>query len=212
MVGRRYGRLIVQEKTERINREDTWTCRCDCGNITTATTSALVTGHKKSCGCYKLERISQSHKTHGESEDPLYHKWEGIKQRCHNPSTKDYPRYGGRGIEVCQEWRDSFEAFRDWALANGYRDDLTIERKDTDGDYCPENCCWATQREQANNRRNNRIVEYKGERKTVAEWAECTGIGYETLRQRLNNGWDVERAMTTPQRGYKKHERHQICE
>ena len=201
MIGKIYGRLTVEEKGERKN---TWLCRCECGNTTVATTSALVTGHKKSCGCYKLERISQAHITHGESEAVLYYKWEGIKQRTLNENCKDYPNYGGRGIKVFPEWSESFESFRDWAIANGYRDDLTIDRINANGNYEPSNCRWVTQKDQANNRRNNRIVEYNGESKTIAEWADITGIGYETLRQRINSGWDLERAMTTPQRGYRK--------
>ena len=204
MLGNRYGRLTVEQPAERINRESAWLCRCDCGNITIATTSALVTGHKKSCGCYKLERISQAKKTHGESEATLYHKWEGIKQRTLNENRKDYADYGGRGIEVCQEWRDSFEAFRDWALANGYQDNLTIERKDTNGDYCPENCRWATKKEQANNRRNNRIIEHNGERRTLKQWADIAGVSLETFKYRLDSGWDMDKAMKTPARGYKR--------
>lgn len=204
MIGERYGRLTVEQPAKRKNRENTWLCRCDCGKTTTATSSALATGHKKSCGCYKLERISQAKKTHGESEATLYHKWEGIKQRTLNENCKDYAGYGGRGITICPEWRDSFEAFRDWALANGYQDDLTIERKDVNGDYCPDNCRWATPKDQANNRRNNRVIEHNGERHTLKQWADNAGMSLEALKYRLDSGWDMERALKTPTRGYKR--------
>ena len=207
MIGEKYGRLTVVQSAERKNREDTWLCKCDCGNTTIATKSDLVRGHKKSCGCYKLERISQAKKTHGESDATLYHKWEGIKQRTLNESCKDYPNYGGRGITVCKEWAESFETFRDWALANGYRDNLTIDRKDTDGNYCPENCRWATPREQANNRRSNRTIEHNGESRTLKQWADIAGMSLEAFKYRMDSGWDMEKALTTPARGYKRKEK-----
>lgn len=119
-----------------------------------------------------------------------------MRQRCTNPQKDHYADYGGRGIIVCPEWENSFEAFRDWALANGYRDDLTIDRKDNDGPYSPENCRWATKSEQVNNTRANRYLEYNGERKTIAEWARVVGINPRVIAKRIRNGWTVERALT----------------
>lgn len=120
-----------------------------------------------------------------------------MKDRCYREGSSAYEHYGGRGISVCNEWQHSFEAFRDWALANGYRDDLTIDRKDVNGDYCPENCRWATLKEQGNNKRYNHLVEYKGETHTLSEWSEITGIQCGTLYYRLKV-WSVEDALTKP--------------
>ena len=124
-------------------------------------------------------------------------------QRCENPNDKGFFRYGGRGITVCEEWANSFEAFRDWALANGYRDDLTIDRIDNDGNYCPENCRWATARTQANNTRKTRFLTYKGETHSVTEWGRILGIKQSTLNMRLNKyKWSIEKALSI---GGKKH-------
>ena len=127
----------------------------------------------------------------------LYQIWHNMKDRCYREKCSEYHRYGGRGITVCDEWRESFEAFRDWAMANGYMEGLTIERKDTNGDYCPENCCWATQKEQANNRRTNHLITYKGETHTMKEWAEIYNIPYYLLKDRIRKGIPMERATSS---------------
>ena len=118
----------------------------------------------------------------------LYGIWKGMKSRCNNPARKSYADYGGRGITVCDEWAQSFEKFRDWALANGYRDDLTLDRKENDGPYSPENCRWATQAEQSNNTRRNHIVEAFGESHTLAEWGKINGLSYNTIKTRMRKG------------------------
>ena len=115
----------------------------------------------------------------------LYTIWRAMRERCRREANIGYSKYGGRGITVCDEWQD-YEAFKRWAYENGYQDVLSIDRIDVDGNYCPENCRWATMKEQANNKRNNHVVTYKGETHTVAEWAEITGISYRTIISRLN--------------------------
>ena len=129
----------------------------------------------------------------------LYKEWRAMKNRCSCSTWEDYGNYGGRGITVCEEWEKSFEAFRDWAIANGYRDDLTLDRKNVNGNYEPSNCRWATLKEQANNTRKSRYIEYKGERKTIRQWADETGINYQTLYSRITTKkWSIEKALTTP--------------
>jgi len=129
-------------------------------------------------------------------DNPLYGRWNAMKQRCFNSDNPKYPRYGGRGITIVDEWLD-FHVFEKWAKENGYREDLTLDRIDTNGNYEPENCRWVDQSVQQNNRNNNRIVEYKGQEYTLAELADLKGINRATLAQRLDNGMTVERALNT---------------
>lgn len=127
----------------------------------------------------------------------IHYAWNNMKQRCSNAARDDYPLYGGRGITVCPEWA-GFPAFLAWAMENGYEDHLTLDRIDTDGPYCPENCRWATKKEQANNRRSNRVLTLDGRTQSMTQWAEELGIDASTLWRRLHYGWPVERALTEP--------------
>jgi hypothetical protein len=128
----------------------------------------------------------------------LYGIWINMKSRCYNPNVKAYARYGGRGITICGEWKNNYRAFDAWARANGYRDDLTIDRIDVNGDYEPSNCRWLTREEQNQNRRNNTVLTFDGERKCLTEWARVQGIGQSVLTNRLKRGWSVEKALTYP--------------
>lgn len=121
-----------------------------------------------------------------------------MKTRCYNPNYDKYKYYGGKGIKVCDEWLESWYAFEDWAMENGYNDSLTLDRIDPEGNYSPENCRWISMKEQANNRTSNRMIEYNGETKSLQQWADILGIKAHTLSQRLDTGWSVEDAMTTP--------------
>lgn len=198
LTGQKFGRLKVLKKAGG-HGDAKWICRCDCGKEVVALGKNLRKGRTRSCGCFKREVTVDFNKrtkaTHGMTKTRLFTIWTGIKQRCTNPHAKDYPSYGGRGITVCPEW-ENFEAFRDWALANGYRDDLTIDRIDNGGDYSPQNCRWITSAAQQNNTRQNRIYTYKGETKTIAEWAREAGMSYGLLYNRLYKGWTIERALT----------------
>lgn len=189
--GQRFGRLTV-ETFEYCGPggHSYWRCKCDCGGEKVVRSSHLKSGNVSSCGC-------KTRKTHGETKSRLYVIWNDMKQRCTNPGAIGFHLYGGRGITVCEEWMNSYEAFRDWALANGYRDDLSIDRKENDGPYCPENCRWATRREQANNTRKTRFLTYNGETHSVSEWARILGIKQSTLSARLNKfNWSVEEALS----------------
>lgn len=134
-------------------------------------------------------------KKHGMYGTRLYHIWNGLNGRCNNPNNKDYANYGGRGISVCDEWREA-QNFFDWAIDNGYSHELSLDRINTNGDYCPNNCRWITVNEQQRNKRNNRIIEYNGKKHCIAEWAELTGIPKQTIVSRLRYGWDVKDVLT----------------
>ena len=206
LIGQRFGILTVIEDAGNDPRGNSmWLCKCDCGNTKVIRGSKLKEGQYLSCGCQwhaynekRNEGIRKSKITHGLSGTRLYYIYENMMKRCYDQNAEKYPNYGGRGITVCEEWRTDRQAFFDWALSNGYTEELTIDRIDVNGNYCPENCRWATQKEQANNRTSNRYLEYNGETHTVIEWAELIGMSPGTLYARIENGWTTEKALTTP--------------
>lgn len=156
-IGKRFGRLtVIGRLPSRGHGKGTkLICRCDCGNETEVFASNLTRGHTTSCGCLKREIVAAgAHTTHGKRQTRLYEIWRSMKQRCTNPNKINYARYGGRGIKVCSEWMESFEAFYEWATTHGYKDDLSLDRINNDGNYEPGNCRWATPKEQAANRRS----------------------------------------------------------
>ena len=133
-------------------------------------------------------------------KERLYETWKNMKRRCYDPTNKRAKFYSEKGVRVCDEWLDDYSAFREWAMANGYNDNLTLDRIDNDGDYCPANCRWATAKIQANNQSRNRLLTYMGETLTMSEWADKLGITYGTINHRVQRGWSMERIVNTPQR------------
>ena len=197
-VGYRIGKLTVtkylglNESKRRI-----WECACDCGNIVVHTTQELHGGRTKSCGCSKKNQGDKLRIYYG-VDKKLHDRWWDIKSRCNNPNNSRYKDYGGRGIKMCPEWENDFWTFRDWSLANGFREGLTIDRIDNDKGYSPDNCRWVTNAVQANNKRSCRYITINGVTKNLKEWSVEYNINYHTVQNRIFNGWDEVRAITIP--------------
>lgn len=193
LTGNRYSHLTVIHRVFDPNRKGVyWLCRCDCGKEKVVSADNLRSGKVKSCGCIRGNNL----KTHGLSGLRLHRIWKAMKTRCLNPNSANYKYYGGRGISICDEWLNDFEQFYQWAMQNGYTDDMTIDRINSNGNYSSDNCRWISMPEQNLNRRSNRFIEYNGESKTIKEWADIYGINYKTLRNRLLVlGWNFTDAI-----------------
>lgn len=204
LTGKRFGKLVVIREIG-LNKWQSveWLCKCDCGNYHITQSKYLVNGDTVSCGCKKTKVLyeqSQRLKTHGMTNEPLYIVWQGMKGRCNNKKSSSYKDYGGRGIRICPEWNE-FINFYNWAIKNGYKNGLTIDRINIDGNYEPSNCRWVNRLTQGNNTRRNHYLTYNGETKTMSEWARIKNLDYSTLRSRINEyNWSVEKALETPAR------------
>ena len=211
-LGKRFGKLVVIEVFNVPGRKGALAkADCDCGKKWEGAVSALRRGATKSCGCLNVE----SHRTHGFSYHPLYDTWASIKGRCLNPNKDNYKHYGGRGVLFYPLWADSPSAFIDWVESNmGPRPSPkhTIDRIDNEhGHYFPGNLRWATQEEQANNRRGNRPIEYRGRTQTLPQWCSELGLSQDRTRARLYYGWTVDEAFATPTDG-KRYYRRQLSQ
>ena len=201
ITGLRFNNLVAvrfDHRDERVTGgQHYWLFRCDCGNEIILRKNSVTSNNTTCCPeCSRRRRAEQNTK-HGGVGSRLYREWAGIIQRCTNPNDSSWERYGANGVSVCDEWRD-FTVFRDWAVANGYDDTLTIDRIDASGNYEPSNCRWASVREQANNKKKTIYIEYDGETLPLSYWAERFSIQYHTLYDRIYRyGWGVKKAFTT---------------
>ena len=202
LTGKRFGRLVVIKRLENDKHYSAcWLCKCDCGNIKSIKGNSLRRGLTVSCGCYHKETVTNRQTTHNSSKTRLFRIWQHMKARCYNPNYKFYSYYGGRGITICDEWRNDFISFQQWSLSHGYTDELTLDRINTNGNYEPDNCRWVTRKIQQNNNRRNLNFTINGETKTLAQWCEIYGVPHRRTRYRaIDLGWDIVDALTIPSR------------
>lgn len=194
--GQRYGRLLAIGFVGTSTQGALWLCHCDCGKNIVARGNHLGYGGSQSCGCLKVEKSLAVVQTHGMYKSREYLCWMNMWRRCTYSKHKAFPDYGGRGIKVCERW----EKFENFYADMGAKPDPkhSLDRIDVNGHYEPGNCRWATASDQLNNTRRNHTVEFRGESKTISEWAKAMNMSHETLRARLRLGWSIECALTTP--------------
>lgn len=213
LTGQRFGRLIVI-KNEAIDESRKCLCLCDCGNEKVINRYSLLNGDTRSCGCLHREIFKKITTKHGQSNTKIYNIYNKMINRCNNPKDKKYSIYGGRGITVCDEWLNSFEAFFEWAIKNGFKENTTqkecsLDRIDVNGNYEPDNCRWATAKQQANNKRNNHFLTYQGETHTICEWGDITGLSPRLIESRIvKHNWSAEKALTTQPRRCLRREKY----
>ena len=193
LTGQYFGRLKVlcyYNTADDKDRKAKWLCECACGRFKVISGKSLRDGDTKSCGCIKEEQ------KHPLCNTRLHSIWKNMKTRCYLPSKPCFKRYGARGIVVCNDWKNSFSSFAEWAIGSGYRDSLTLDRIDNNGDYTPKNCRWVTRQRQSNNMASNHLVTFNGRTQTLMDWSRETGIPHSTLWKRLKEGWTEEEALT----------------
>ena len=202
ITGQKFGRLTAIRPTRKDEKRRTyfWYCCCECGKTLEIRLESLTTGNTKSCGCYNKEILLKHATKHGHCQHRLYKRWKNMMERCYKVLHPDYNNYGGRGIDVSDEWKnfDSFSKDMD----ESFMDNMTLDRIDNDKGYSKENCRWATPKEQGNNRRTNKILTYNNESKTLSEWSSFLGIPKHVIWNRLHQGWSVDKAIQTPYKSY----------
>lgn len=188
--GKIFGQLKVIEMIPKTTRKTYWLCQCSCGNQKEIRSDSLLSGKTISCGCHRKQQALinlKPNKTHDLSNTRLYKEWQGMKKRCLNKKDKRFSSYGGRGISICKQWLE-FENFCEWAMNNGYQENLSIDRINNNGNYEPNNCKWSTNKEQCNNRRTNILICYKGKTKTLMQWCEELNLNYKRVHNRYRRG------------------------
>lgn len=197
ITGQKFGRLTaIKYVYSDKSRTAVWQCKCNCGNIVNVKGTELRNGQVKSCGCLQKERARMSNTKHGKSNTKLHYIWRGMKQRCYNKNDKHYKYYGARDIAVCEEWKDDFMAFYEWAMNNGYKEGLSLDRINNDGNYEPNNCSWVTMKQQNRNTRHNKNYTINGETHCLKDWCTILKLKYSTVANRINlYNWSIERAL-----------------
>ena len=198
--GKVFGRLTILKEISAEKGSRVFECLCSCGNTCNKTIKALIKNSISSCGCYQREfnnspRVNMRSENHHFLNTRLYRIWAGMKKRCYNQNCRAFKWYGAKGISVCEEWTNSFLCFRDWALKNGYNDQLTIDRIDSDKNYSEDNCRWVDMRTQNANKKNNRIVFFQGKNMCVSEVSRISNTPYTTIISRLNKGLSLKKAV-----------------
>ena len=185
ITGQRFGRLVALEHVGfSSNRVTLWKCRCDCGNTIIVREGNLNSGKSQSCGCLNVERTKEANLRHGMAHTRLYNIWSKMKERCYNTTRKAYKNYGGKGVHVCDEWRNDFQKFYDWAINNGYKENLTIDRINSNGNYEPSNCRWITLSENTRLKYESDFITVRNLSLTIHDWANRIGLSQKTLRDR----------------------------
>ena len=209
ITGRRFGRwTVIRDSGQRSNSRVLWECRCDCGTVKLMSSNHLLKGRSLSCGCLRNELSLKKHTSHGLSKQKIYRIWAGMIARCYCQKQSNYQNYGGRGISVCDEWHSNFCSFYEWSMKNGYKEDLTIERIDVNGDYCPDNCKWIPRSEQCNNTRQSHFITIDGKTLTIKQWSKKIGMSDKVIRCRLRYGWNERDAVMIPKMtGREKYEK-----
>jgi hypothetical protein len=192
-IGKRQGQIVVLSHFKKgKNNSNYFRCQCDCGRIAEIRVDHFFNDKQTTCGTF--------HKKYENSVigNKIYNTWNRMINRCYNPKSHKYYRYGKRGISVCKDWLNNYDNFYIWCINNGYKEGLSLDRINNDGNYEPSNCRWTTRKQQQRNMCRNRIITYKNQTHCLAEWCERLNLKYETIKSRLNKGWSIERAFEEP--------------
>lgn len=199
ITGQKFGKLTAIKldhiKSYSTSTKRYWLCKCKCGNYSIVEQGQLTRGKTKSCGCIQKEYFKTKHNLRNSK---IYETWSNIKKRCYNARSTRYKWYGAKNIKMCDEWKNDFKTFYDWSINNGYKEPLTIDRIDVNGNYEPNNCRWVDWKQQQQNKNSNINITYKNQTKCIAEWARIFNINRATLQWRIKQGWKIDEALTTP--------------
>lgn len=196
--GAKFNDLTIIEEVPKRNGIRHFLCLCSCGKESIVSLHNLKNGGTKSCGCLQVKHTIKINSSHMCTKERLYKTWLNMKRRCNNSRCHEYANYGGRGISICNEWNFDFINFKSWAVNNGYDDDLTIERVDVNGNYCPENCKWIPMPDQLKNKRTTMYLTLNGVKKHASEWSRNFNLSKGVISYRKNNGWSDFDTLTTP--------------